>query len=433
VDTVKSDMALAGAGPRRQHFTVSLGIADLPNQVYRRIVKDGFEFNLMVCGASGLGKSTMINSLFLTDVYSADYPGPSLRIKKTLKVEKTHVRLEENGVELRLTVVDTPGFGDSVNNDKCWEPIQNFIDSQFDQYLNQESRVNRPVRIQDTRTHVCLYFIQPTGHGLKPIDIEFMRRLHDKVNIIPLIAKADTLTPEEREDFKHEIMREIEMHKINIYEFPDFDDEEENRVNKKIKDQVPFAVIGSNCVLQIGDKRIRARQYPWGIAEVENKSHCDFRILRDMLIRTHMQDLIDVTSVVHYENFRARKLSNVMSSKLTGKSPMAQIDEERREHKLKMKKMEREMESVFETKVKEKQNRLVDSEKELKRKHENSKLRYEQDQAELEQRRREFEAEKAEWEKRLESDKPPLNRFKPASTVTDYRPLLKPRDSSMSQ
>ena len=25
----------------------------------------------MVCGASGLGKSTLINSLFLTDVYSA--------------------------------------------------------------------------------------------------------------------------------------------------------------------------------------------------------------------------------------------------------------------------------------------------------------------------------------------------------------------------
>ena len=38
-----------------------------------------------------------------------------------------------------------------------------------------------------------------------------------------------------------------------------------------------------------------------------------------------LQDLIDVTSVVHYENFRARKLSNVMSSKLTGKSPMAQV------------------------------------------------------------------------------------------------------------
>merc|ERR1712131_523877 len=382
-----------------------VGFANLPNQIYRKSVKDGFEFNLMVCGASGLGKSTLINSLFLTDVYSADYPGPSMRIKKTLKVEKTHVTLVENGVQLYLTVVDTPGFGDSVNNDKCWEPIQEFIDLQFDNYLNQESRVQRPVHIPDTRVHICLYFIAPTGHGLKPIDIEFMRRLHDKANIIPLIAKADTLTPDEREDFKKEIMREIETHKINIYEFPDHEDEEENRLNKKLKDQVPFAVIGSNCVLHIGDKRIRARQYPWGVAEVENNEHCDFRILRDMLIRTHMQDLIDVTSVVHYENFRARKLSNVMSSKLTGKSPIAQMEEEKREHKLKMKKMEKEMENVFETKVKEKQNRLKDSEHELTQKHKNQKLKYEQDLAELEQKRREFEAEKQEFEARIEAEK----------------------------
>ena len=37
-------------------------------------------------GESGLGKSTLINSLFLTDLYSAEYPGPSNRIKKTVKV-----------------------------------------------------------------------------------------------------------------------------------------------------------------------------------------------------------------------------------------------------------------------------------------------------------------------------------------------------------
>ena len=43
----------------------------MPNQIYRKSVKDGFEFNLMVCGSSGLGKSTLMNSLFLTDIYSA--------------------------------------------------------------------------------------------------------------------------------------------------------------------------------------------------------------------------------------------------------------------------------------------------------------------------------------------------------------------------
>lgn len=37
------------------------------------------------------------------------------------------------------------------------------------------------------------------------------------------------MTPDECDDFKKEILREIETHKINIYEFPDHDDEEENR------------------------------------------------------------------------------------------------------------------------------------------------------------------------------------------------------------
>jgi len=42
---------------------------------------------------------------------------------------------------------------------------------------------------------------------LKPLDIEFMKRLHEKVNIIPLIAKADTLTPEECQQFKKQVRK----------------------------------------------------------------------------------------------------------------------------------------------------------------------------------------------------------------------------------
>uniref|UniRef100_A0A8C1S0I2 Septin 5b n=1 Tax=Cyprinus carpio TaxID=7962 RepID=A0A8C1S0I2_CYPCA len=46
-----------------------VGFATLPNQVHRKSVKKGFDFTLMVAGESGLGKSTLINSLFLTDLY----------------------------------------------------------------------------------------------------------------------------------------------------------------------------------------------------------------------------------------------------------------------------------------------------------------------------------------------------------------------------
>lgn len=54
--------------------------------------------------------------MFLADIYSAEHPGPSLRVKKTVAVETSKVLLKENGVNLTLTVVDTPGFGDAVDN-----------------------------------------------------------------------------------------------------------------------------------------------------------------------------------------------------------------------------------------------------------------------------------------------------------------------------
>lgn len=48
---------------------------------------------------------------------------------------------------------------------------------------------------------------------------------------------------------------------------------------------MPFAVVGSNTVMDVNGKRVRGRQYPWGTVEVDNLEHNDFLALRDMLIR----------------------------------------------------------------------------------------------------------------------------------------------------
>lgn len=88
-----------------------------------------------------------------------------------------------------------------------------------------------------------------------------------------------------------QIMREIQEHKIKIYEFPETGDEEENRLVKKIKvrpafrtrapqvrpasmctrlshqDKLPLAVVGSNTIIEVNNKKVRVRQYPWGVAE----------------------------------------------------------------------------------------------------------------------------------------------------------------------
>ena len=45
--------------------------------------------------------------------------------------------------------------------------------------------------------------------------------------------------------------------------------------------------------------------------QIENMEHCDFVPLRNMLIRTYLQDLKEVTNNVLYENFRCRKLAGV--------------------------------------------------------------------------------------------------------------------------
>lgn len=288
-----------------------VGFANLPNQIHRKSVKRGFEFTLMVVGESGLGKSTLINTLFLTDLYPDRVVASAQEnIEKTVKIDVSTVEIEERGVKVRLTVVDTPGYGDAIDNTDCFQSIIQYINDQFERYLQDESGLNRR-HIVDNRVHCCFYFINPAGHGLKPLDIQFMKQLHNKVNIVPVLAKADTLTKQEVAKLKRKVLDEIEENGIHIYPLPDCDTDEEEDYKEQVrqlKEAVPFAVVGSTTVLDVGGKKVRGRQYPWGVIEVENPSHCDFIKLR-CLLGTHMQDLTEVTQDVHYENYRSERLA----------------------------------------------------------------------------------------------------------------------------
>ncbi|KAL7637042.1 UNVERIFIED_CONTAM: hypothetical protein RMT77_012800 [Armadillidium vulgare] len=157
-----------------------------------------------------------------------------------------------------------------------------------------------------------------------------MKQLHNKVNIVPVIAKADTLTKTEVTKLKRKILDEIDEHGIHIYPLPDCDSDEEDDYKEQVrqlKAAVPFAVVGSTTILDVGGKKVRGRQYPWGVIEVENPNHCDFIKLR-CLLGTHMQDLTEVTQEVHYENYRSDRLAKggaaaapaVMNSEVNGGS-----------------------------------------------------------------------------------------------------------------
>ena len=91
-----------------------------------------------------------------------------------------------------------------MNNRDSWQPIIEFLDDQHESYMLQEQQPRRTEKI-DLRVHACLYFIRPTGHSLKPLDIEVMKKLCTRVNLIPVVAKADTLTPTDLAKFKQRV------------------------------------------------------------------------------------------------------------------------------------------------------------------------------------------------------------------------------------
>jgi septin 3/9/12 len=73
--------------------------------------------------------------------------------------------LEENNVRLKLSITDTPGFGEQLDNTDCWIPAVEYVNQQMELYLSEELSADRPSTIPDHRVHACLYFIAPTGHG----------------------------------------------------------------------------------------------------------------------------------------------------------------------------------------------------------------------------------------------------------------------------
>ncbi|KAI8915569.1 septin-10 [Gorgonomyces haynaldii] len=283
----------------------ALGIGDLPEQRIRRSRGRRYGFNIMVCGESGLGKTTFLNTLFNTDL-TEHWEPQNLNQRKTTEISPAQFELVEEGVTLYLTVVDTPGFGDQLNRENNFEPVIQYIDKQYETYLEAE-RSQQPRRnIVDTRIHALLYFLPPTGKDkLNDLDLEFLRRLSSKVNVVPVIGRADSLTPAEIVNYKKGILTDLAKYDIRVYPTFHADDRE---FIAEAEQHVPFALIGSDQMINVNGKMVRGRSYRWGTVQVENPQHCDFVFLRDMLINHNMQDLIETTHTIHYSTYRAQKI-----------------------------------------------------------------------------------------------------------------------------
>lgn len=325
---------------------------------YRKDAKKGIKFTFMVVGESGTGKTTFINSLLnkkvlnhryeklgytagetktlsFTSAKSVALPNTSILTKnefnpRTINEEpgialtETHIEIiDDDNQKLLLNIIDTPGFGENLNNELCFVEIENYLKQQFDLVLAEETRIKRNPRFVDTRVHVMLYFITPTGHGLREIDIQCMKRLSKYVNIIPVIGKADSFTPTELQYFKQQIRIDIQKFNVPTFQFDnsldDYDEDEDYDLIQECKfltSLQPFAVVTSEDVFEVSNngeepKIIRARKYPWGLVDINDTRFSDFPVLRSVLLGSHLQDLKDLTHDFLYERYRTERLTKV--------------------------------------------------------------------------------------------------------------------------
>ncbi|NXP31057.1 SEPT8 protein, partial [Leiothrix lutea] len=368
-----------------------VGFDSLPDQLVSKSVTQGFSFNILCVGETGIGKSTLMNTLFNTTFETEE----ASHYESAVRLRPRTYDLQESNVHLKLTIVDAVGFGDQINKDERQVlPIVEYIDTQFENYLQEELKIRRSLfNYHDTRIHVCLYFITPTGHSLKSLDLVTMKKLDSKVGgqetTVPLSGML--------------LLADIsQSHQLQLYWIcrlisGGITPSTESLPLALFQAHLPFAVVGSTEEVKVGNKLVRARQYPWGVVQVENESHCDFVKLREMLIRVNMEDLREQTHTRHYELYRRCKLEEMGFKDTDPDNQPFSLQEtyetKRKEFLGELQRKEEEMRQMFVNKVKETEAELKEKERELHEKFEHLKRIHQEEKRKVEEKRRELEEE----------------------------------------
>lgn len=261
------------------------GFDSLTNEATTRLTIHGLSFNVMVIGKTGIGKTTLINSLFDFDYgdstdHERESNGVKLRIKEFKPQNKT--------IEMKMTIIETKHFGNGADKTNDCKPIADYVTARFNDHLKDElgPRDTLYNNIQDNRVHCCIYMI--SFLGLSALDLVSMKQLHKRVCLIPVIAKADTLSREERKILKEKVRQQIIDNNIEVYGSSEYD--------------LPLAIAASNDIVTENGKRQRVRTYHWGTMYIERDS--EFTKLRDLVLRSEMLSMIEYNNKINYDEYR---------------------------------------------------------------------------------------------------------------------------------
>ncbi|RKF57729.1 putative heat shock protein [Erysiphe neolycopersici] len=158
----------------------------------------------------------------ITEIYGSTRPYPvwwsDLEESRLIKRKRG---LEDTVLERNLCFVDTPGYGHHNSQLERISCVVDYVESQFKKIStfegpSESEMINMLSGNGGSQVDVAFYVI---SNGLKTIDIEYMRRLSELTNIIPLIAQADKYSERQISLMKEHINAELLSVKIKPFLF----------------------------------------------------------------------------------------------------------------------------------------------------------------------------------------------------------------------
>ena len=279
--------------------------------------------NVMVAGLSGLGKTTtcaaLLESWQQQQQQQQGGAKPSLfssssavsnkkekpKITKEVDPSRQFERFDaKTNTILRVRIIDTPGFGNRVDHRDAVRPIVSYMHKCRRNQYQAETSPTLPdkevVEACDDLVHVCLYFLSP-GRFLE-MDAYFLSRIQHEVCIIPVIAKADTLTNEELTAYRAEVVKAFAKQGIVPYDF-DARDKEFNRHYNSNNHYDGTNIQEDSSITPFCRGRragealavvARDGMYPWGEVRSLDPVHSDLILVRDLLLSQHTETFVEL-------------------------------------------------------------------------------------------------------------------------------------------
>ncbi|ODA78606.1 hypothetical protein RJ55_05988 [Drechmeria coniospora] len=362
---------------RESYASTAMAAPNSPRRVRRR--KDPTPFNVLVVGTHGVGKTCFIEFLKKALALPAHKRPMRRSAEEQLLVPAPasghfvphYVETEMDGERVGLTLWDSNGLETNLVDLQLRETI-NFIESKFEDTFAEEMKVVRSPNVQDTHIHAVFLLLDPfhldrnivsarkalgetNGEYLGPgrrlvgalnedLDLQTLRALHGKTTVVPVIAKADTVTTKHMDVLKRSVWDSIKKAGLDPLEplgldetadgsFGRIDEEDydsavedsdedaasqstytdKNRLSRvsvyrnqetAAKPFLPLSIISPDLY----EPGVTGRQFSWGFADPYNEEHCDFQTLKDAVFSDWRVELREASREQWYEAWRSSRL-----------------------------------------------------------------------------------------------------------------------------